>query len=382
MNIELTKPVIDNLDVYQVHPERGFLPEKEPLVRLPSKFDIIENIAANLSALLITGRYRNVIDKIQFPDISQLETERQIKRAFLLMSFFGNAYVWGGETPATVIPQSLAIPLCKLANILERPPIVAFGSIVLDNWRRIDKTQPIELNNIAPLQLFLGGIDEYWFYATAVAIEAKGAPALISLVEAQKFVNLDNTALVIRQLQKIVAVIARIQAIFKEITNKCDPYIYYHRVRPFFGGWREPGVIYEGVSDIPQMFVGGSAAQSSLLQSLDAGLGIKHDQEKHESYLRKIRVYMPVAHRQFIEALERGPSIREFVLNNQENSPILRECYNECVQGIEHFRQQHIKIAANYITKQAPHNREGTGSTNFGHFLREVKQQTTAHLIS
>jgi indoleamine 2,3-dioxygenase len=130
------------------------------------------------------------------------------------------------------------------------------------------------------------------------------------------------------------------------------------------------------------MFVGGSAAQSSLLQSLDAGLGIKHDREKHESYLRQIRVYMPVAHRRFLEALEMGPSIREFVLNNQENYPMLRQHYNECVQAIEHFRKQHMEIAVNYITKQAPQHKQGTGSTNFAHFLREVKQQTTAHLIS
>ncbi|KOP26673.1 hypothetical protein AMR41_08590 [Hapalosiphon sp. MRB220] len=379
---QLKQPVIDNLEAYKVDFERGFLPKEDPLERLPDQFEIIENIATNLSALLITGQYRHVIDKVQFPDISQLETERQIKRAFLLMSIFGNAYVWGGEIPATVIPHSLAIPLCKLANILDRPPIVAFSSMVLDNWRRIDKTQPIELDNIAPLQLFLGGIDEYWFYATAIVIEAKGAPALISLVEAQKFVNLDNTALVSMHLQKIVAVIARMQAIFKEITNKCDPYIFYHRVRPFVGSWQEPGVIYEGVSDTPQMFVGGSAAQSSLLQSLDAGLGIKHDREKRESYLRQIRVYMPVAHRRFLEALEMGPSIREFVLNNQENYPMLRQHYNECVQAIEHFRKQHMEIAVHYITKQAPQHKQGTGSTNFAHFLRKVKQQTTAHLIS
>ena len=56
----------------------------------------------------------------------------------------------------------------------------------------------------------------------------------------------------------------------------CRADIFYHRVRPFLKGWPDDGIVYEGVNEEPKIFIGGSAAQSSLLQTLDAGLGITH----------------------------------------------------------------------------------------------------------
>ncbi|GJD21497.1 hypothetical protein RIVM261_064530 [Rivularia sp. IAM M-261] len=374
------KQLIDDLTYYQVDAVRGFLPKEDPLEKLPSTFEVWERIASNMSALLMTNRLRATLEEVSLLDTCRLEDERQIRRAFLLLSVFGNAYVWSGKEPATTIPQTIAIPWCKLAEKLDRPPIVAHASMVLDNWRRLDKSKPIELNNISTLQLFLGGLDEQWFYLTNVAIEAKGAPALVSLVEAQKFLVADNVNGVTKHLRVVVQAIADIYEILVRIPEKCDPYIFYHRVRPFIAGWHSEGVIYEGVSEVPRKFVGGSAAQSSLIQSLDAALGIKHQKDK-QSFLYKMRDYMPPAHRKFIEALEAAPSIRDFVLTYKHNYPFLCNIYNDCIQALENFRQKHMQLAVCFIARQAPHNARGTGGTDFARFLQEAKQETKAHLI-
>lgn len=370
--------VIHDLAYYQVDPVRGFLSKEDPLEFLPTGFEAWERIAAQVGILLMTSQLRSSLEKLTLPDLSRLENERQIRRAFLLLSVFGNAYVWGGEKPATTIPPTIAIPWCDLAEKLDRPPIISYASMALDNWRRLDKSKPIELDNIAALQLFLGGLDEQWFYLTNIAIEAKGAPAILSLVEAQKSVVAGNIEVVAQQLKKIAVVLADMGVILLRIPEKCDPYIFYHRVRPFVASWQEPGVIYEGVSDTPQKYVGGSAAQSSLIQSLDAGLGIKHQEE---SFLHKMRSYMPPSHRKFIEALEAGPSVRQFVLSHKQNYPVLCSLYNDCVQALENFRKKHIQIAVSYIARHAPQNARGTGGTDFTNFLQEVKQETAAHLI-
>jgi indoleamine 2,3-dioxygenase len=325
---------------------------------------------------------RSTLEKLTLPDVSHLQDERQIRRAFLLLSMFGNAYVWGGEQPATTIPRTVAIPWWDLAEKLGRPPIICHASMALDNWRRLDKSKPLDLDNIAVLQLFLGGLDEQWFYATNIAIEAKGAPVLVSLVEAQKSLVTGKMEVVAQQLKKISAVMADMYAILLRIPEKCDPYIFYHRVRPFIASWPEPGVIYEGVSDTPQKFVGGSAAQSSLIQSLDAGLGIKHQQDKSQLFLHKMRSYMPPAHRKFIEALEASPSIRQFVLSHKHDYPVLCDFYNDCIRSLENFRQKHMQIAACYIAQYSHQNARGTGGTNFTRFLQEVKQETADNLIS
>lgn len=64
--------------------------------------------------------------------------------------------------------------------------------------------------------------------------------------------------------------------------EKCDPYVYYHRVRAPMAGWRNNpalpnGLLYEGVSEVPLQLYGETGAQSSVVPALDAALGIQHE---------------------------------------------------------------------------------------------------------
>lgn len=373
--------MIDSLISYQVDSERGFLPLEDPLESLPQGFEIWDRLVAQVPILLMSNRLRGTLANLSIPDLSTLESDRQLRRAMLLLSIFGHAYVWGGTKPATTIPRAIAIPWCQIAEKLDRPPALAYASIILDNWRRLDRSQPLDLNNLAALSLFWGGIDEHWFCLSTMAIETKGAPALAAIVAGQKAVAMEWIEGIGQQLAQIAAAIVEMQAGLSRMTEKCDPYIFYHRVRPFHAGWPETGVIYEGVSDVPQKFVGGSASQSSLLQSLDAGLGIQHPPGETQLFLQKIRSYMPPIHRQFIVAIESGPSIKQFIIDHKHNHPALCDLYNHCVEELMNFRKQHFEIVAQYILQQAPKQQKGTGGSNFVHFLKKVEAQTKANLI-
>jgi indoleamine 2,3-dioxygenase len=88
--------------------------------------------------------------------------------------------------------------------------------------------------------------------------------------------------------QKFSAAIAALEEIKKAWTNinttmqrmpqGCDPYIYFHRVRPYIHGWKNnpalpQGLVYEGVEEYnqkPQQFRGETGAQSSILPTMDA----------------------------------------------------------------------------------------------------------------
>ena len=67
----------------------------------------------------------------------------------------------------------------------------------------------------------------------------------------------------------------------KRMPAKCDPYIYYHRVRPYiFGGKNNPdlpkGLIYEGFyKNKPQKFRVETGAQSSIIHLLAALFDVK-----------------------------------------------------------------------------------------------------------
>lgn len=146
-------------------------------------------------------------------------------------------------------------------------------------------------------------------------------------------------------------------------------------------------MIYEGAyGGAPQAFRGETGAQSSIIPSLDAALGIGHRDDPLRPYLMEMREYMPPRQRSFIEAVEQGPSIRDCVLEHRERLSSLRDVYNECVRGVARFRALHLEYAVRYIQEQSQRSSSnptdrGTGGTPFVPYLRKHREETAAHLI-
>jgi indoleamine 2,3-dioxygenase len=373
-----------NLADYQIDPVRGFLPSENPLRHLPPEFDAWERIAPQISALIMTRKVRSFLQNLPVLDADLLTDHRQLERAMLLLTTFAGAYVWGDEFPAKILPRSVAIPLCAVAEKLSRPPIVAHASLVLNNWRLLDPTGEIDPDNLDTLQDFLGGMDEKWFYLATVGVEIAGAPILLLLVELQTAVAAQDHLQVTALLSDMKPILDNAYVALERIQEKCAPYVFYHRVRPYLAGWETPGVIYEGVSDEPRMYSGGSAAQSSLIQAIDAGLGVEHAHPASAPFLLEMRKYMPPAHREFVETLETVSEVRQFVQANQNEYPLLRDHYNACVQVVDAFRKKHMEIAVRYISHQARDSggvNKGTGGTDFVEFLSESRKETRAKLL-
>jgi indoleamine 2,3-dioxygenase len=379
----MTRASLENVAFYQVDPVRGFLPAQDPIAGLPAAYRIWDELGADLSALLMTGRLRPTLERLTPLTLDGLESESQRERAMLLLSVLANAYVWAEEKPATHLPSGVAVPLYQLANELGRPPITTYTSIVLYNWRRLDPTGPIDLDNIAARQLFWGGIDEQWFYMVPVAIEAQGAAVIPALIGTKEAMRADRAGDLLAHLKKLASVLEAINVTLMRLPERCDPYIFYQRVRPYLTGWEAPGVVYEGVSEKPQKFYGGSAAQSPIVQCFDAVLGVRHRDRDTAPYLLEMRRYMSPAHRRFIEALEDGLSLHQYVLNHQGPYPVFGEVFNQCVRALEDFRRKHMEIAVRYIKHQAPPGVEpmGTGGTNFATFLGKALKETRESLI-
>ena len=174
----------------------------------------------------------------------------------------------------------------------------------------------------------------------------------------------------------------------------CDPYIYYNRVRPYIHGWQDNpatpnGLIYEGVAafgEKPQKFRGETGAQSTIIPSLDAMLGIRQKEDPLSKHLANMRNYMPPKHRAFVEAVEAGPSVRSFVQAQQHSRAELKDNYNACVQWVEKFRSKHLEYAASYIDHQTQVNlgnpsKVGTGGTPFMSYLKKHRDGTSEYLL-
>ena len=169
--------------------------------------------------------------------------------------------------------------------------------------------------------------------------------------------------------------------------EKCDPYVYYHRVRPFIFGTKDnpdlkKGLVYEGQFDSkPQFFRGETGAQSSIIPSLDGALQISHTKDHLRHYLNEMRDYMPPKHRNFISELENTSQVKKLL----ESSKKLTDKYNDCLEEIRVFRSMHLEYAGTYIHKQSqiknPFGRggstiTGTGGTPFMSYLKKHRDET------
>ena len=368
---------------FDIDATRGFLPNQDPLTRLPEPFFVLDALAENLPALLMGGTSRIHIEKLPEVDINLLQTDGERELAMLLLCTFASAYVWGEEVPALVLPRSVAVPLWHLAARLGRQPIIHYASNALNNWRRIDPIGAIELGNLALVQGFLSGSDEAWFYLVSVSVEMKGASGLSNLISAQTAVSQRNSDSLLIELEQISECIRRMSTELMRMYERCDPHIFFTRVRPFVASWPEPGVIYKGISEIPQKFKGGSAGQSSLIQSFDAALGVRHSSEASNPFLIEMRKYMPPGHRAFISALERGPDVHGYVAECKIDCPKLVSSYNMCVDLLADFRRMHMEMAIRYITMQGGSNKLdiGTGGTSLSAFLGATRRETRDHRV-
>lgn len=367
--------------------EFGYMQHSEPVATLPPGNEAWDEMGKNLPKYLMGSDFRQRVKDLPDFKIDTLKTDGQIRRAFLVLSYIGQAYQWSDNEPAHVLPAKLAKPWYEVGKLVGRPPILSYTSYSIDNWYSLDKKGPIECGNIALLQCFLGGQDEEWFILIHIEIEKKAGKALKAIEDAQKAVVAQDLDALEKALTNLRDGIKAMYDVLARMPERCDPYVYFHRVRPYIFGWKNNpslpnGVVYEGVEEYQgkgQTFRGETGAQSAIVPALDAVLGIVHEQDQLRDYLMEMRQYMPPMHVKFIEAAENGPSVRDFVMACNKES--VKKLFNESVELVADFRALHLEYAGTYIHAQSqktPGNPSavGTGGTPFMVYLRKHRDET------
>lgn len=386
-----------NLKDYDITPDRGFLtPHDMDRVTLPADFDPIVNARRMLSGWLTSGccqTFMKALPEMEMDKhLPQLD-DAQVRMLMVHYSFIVQAYVWGEAEAAKVLPRNLAVPYCKLADRIGQFPLLPYSSYTLDNWGKLDPKGPVALDNIYVIQNFYGGADENWFIMVHVEIEAKAGKALAAIPAVIEAVDARDTARVIAHLQAIRSAWEQINPVFDRMPEKCDPYIYYHRVRPYIHGWKgnpalPEGLIYEGVDRYagkPQSFRGQTGSQSSIVPTMDALMQISHENDPLKEFLDELHQYRPPRHRKFIEDVGARSKLRDFVL--AQNNPALTNLYDDIIDHVQKFRTRHLEYAANYINKQARDSEGnpvdiGTGGTPFMKYLKKHRDESRHHFIN
>lgn len=366
---------------------------QDPIRNLSGANQAWDEMAQNLPKYLMAEGFRKRVGELPPFNIQALKGEGEIRRAMLALSYIGMAYQWSEQQPAHEIPSILAKPWYELGKLVGRPPILSYASYSIDNWYRLNKEKGVECGNIALLQCFLGGQDEEWFIIIHIDIEKKAGVALEAIELAQSAVVANDVDALDIALTQLRDGIKSMYDVLARMPEKCDPYVYFHRVRPYIFGWRNNpalpnGVVYEGVEELlgrGMTYRGETGAQSAIVPALDGVLGIEHERDELREYLMEMREYMPPKHVKFIEAVEAGPSVRQFVrkVGRAKSS----ELFNQSVELLGDFRAMHLEYAGQYIHAQAqkaPGNPSavGTGGTPFMVYLRKHRDETKSQTIT
>ncbi|POS85084.1 hypothetical protein EPUL_003110 [Erysiphe pulchra] len=427
------------LEDYGLSPHHGFLPSEFPIERLSNPYYYKwENVITNLQGLILNKHLREVIDKLPVLSTAGLVLDSERRRAYSILCFMAHSYIWGHDTPSERLPPPIAVPLLHISAYLEVPPVATYSALCLWNFKGLFNGEEIDNpENLATHITFTGSTEESWFYLISVAIEARGASSIPLMLQAIKSARLNDLEKVAESLRTFAGIIGELGKLLEKMHDRCDPHIFYHRIRPFLAGSKNMqnaglanGIIYEDGSGSEEFkqYAGGSNAQSSLIQFFDIILGIEHlptNERKSnltpftkeggllpppsQNFILEMREYMPGPHRRFLESVSKVANIRQLVYANLDNEE-LSLAYDACLKVLSDFRSIHIRIVSRYIIlksrelkstsflkRSEPHclnedvstptsiflesysaekNLKGTGGTSLIPFLKQVRDET------
>ncbi|NXY78963.1 I23O2 dioxygenase, partial [Glareola pratincola] len=388
---------------FQLSEEFGFL-LPDPLTELPAPYSPWMEIAHDLPQLIASRRLRSQVHQMPQLSTRHLRGREELHLAHLVLSFITMGYVWqeGEEGTVKVLPRNLAIPFWEVSQALGLPPILSHADFVLANWRRKDPN-----GNLDTIISLPGGESLRGFILVTLLVEKAAVPGIKAVVRGiHAILQLDEETLH-QALQELAEAIGDMSKALKRMHDYVDPAVFYAVIRIFLSGWKDNpamprGLVYEGVSEEPVAYSGGSAAQSTVLHAFDEFLGIRHSGES-TAFLRRMRDYMPPPHRAFVEEIGRAPSPKQHVLSSGDAR--LRAAFNRCVSALADFRSYHIAIVTKYIAVAAakakagraePGDRagpsvenppsaletKGTGGSHIFSFLKSVRDTTREGTIS
>lgn len=309
------------------------------------------------------GEARQLVDLLPATETLHTLSHSARVQAFKVVSFLGHSYIWSSPSGYDLIPERLALPWIWLGRQCGLPPVLTYSSYVLDNWERSATSA------LVPNLTFTGTQDEFWFILVHQQIERAGSD--IRAV-ADRFVIAPQPAgEELSDIRRIADCLEAMCTEARRMSERCDPYVYFNRIRRFLYGWKwNPlflgrSMSYAGMdrSDLPDegQYSGETGAQSPLLHVVDELLGTRHA-EPFYGYSQAMRGYMYGEHRNAIaRAAESGP-IDPFTCNRLDPGQ-----YARALEGLIEFRSIHLDFAKRYVVFRGEdgHDQEvaGTGGS-------------------
>ncbi|KAF2094293.1 indoleamine 2,3-dioxygenase gamma type [Rhizodiscina lignyota] len=388
-----TSPDDVTLPAFMVSTSRGFLPRQDPVVTLPSEFDVFESIlnrmpiktASGEPGLLAQGTLGDVVLK-ELPDLSQaIEAHRDnlplMNALYRDYSFLASAYLlepchqqylkdgtYGLARDR--LPRNIALPITKVAEITGFKPFMEYaGSYALFNYRLVDQSKGLEYDNLRLIRAFEHGLDpqssEAGFVLVHIAMVRHSGALVTATRDVLNACTARDRESFNQGLDDLVAALKEINKTMNTMWTKSKP-TSYTQFRTFIFGIAKQsmfphGVVYEGVSEEPMSFRGESGANDSMIPLCDNLLEISMPNTPLTEILKDFRSYRPGNHREFLEAVKecsQANHLKDYALQDSISAAL----YLRALDQVRDFRWRHWCFTREYILKNTRHPTATGGS--------------------
>jgi indoleamine 2,3-dioxygenase len=320
---------------FGVNSKNGFLPIKDPLKKLPSRYNELQEVIDELPRIKDNGEegilgLEGEIEKrvSRIPNLINLVTEEKepfiLQALFRAYSFLTSAYTLapahfnqlksGSYGKANQnIPEQLAVPFCKVAEKLQVYPWLDYHySYSLGNYVKKDPSKGLNWENLEMAIKFSGMPDERGFIMLHVDINQYSPDLLKGVFDTLEKLSVGaDKSSVNESLNKCYQSMLHINE-RRKLMWEASRWKHYNDFRVFIMGVKGndeifgEGVYYNGVDEKPRQYRGQTGAQDNIIPTMDIFSGVINHYPSNDltTYLLDLRAYRPLCIQNFFEDLK------------------------------------------------------------------------------
>jgi len=376
---------------FSIDSKNGFLPIKEPLRNLPSRYETLQQLIDEMPVLKedgtpgILANHGSIEEAIKilpnYLDLVKLEKDSFVNAAlFRAYSFLASAYTLSPSHHKFLktgkygmandrLPSNISQPFVYISNSLGVYPWLDYHyAYSLGNYFKIDKEKGFNWSNLSMAAKFSGMDDERGFIMLHVDIN-QHSPDLVK--SAFGVANSKNNESSLNKSLKLFANTLKKINERRRVMWEASRWKHYNDFRVFIMGIKgneeifPNGLIYEGVWDKPKYFRGQTGAQDNIIPTADIVSGVINFYPENQltKYLLDLRKYRPICVQNFFEILTKemrtAPLLKRLTkTDNQLGMYYLMSAYEE----IYFFRNGHWQFVQKYIMQNTKYAK-ATGGT-------------------
>jgi len=349
-----------------------------PSSLLPAYYEPWEILGFQLASLNEEGRCRQAMNALPLLEPFNLQTEQQLRRAFVLLSSFTSSYmnihrIHTHLKPATVLPVQIARPFLIVCERLQiASPVVIHAGHDLWNFSILDSTKPISVDNIKLTTPLLLELDSHYFHLLVTLIHYHARYLFVDVLQIRDIAERGDKKRLRKLLFDVRDCFTLAAKYIGMFYSKVKRDVFFNKYRHLLQGYSVDFDLGPGHGKKHITVKGGSAAQSLLLQMIDIVFNINHTPCATSFYNEMREGYMPKPHQIYLKDV--GNLMEGLTLKGIATQHGLGSEFNQAVLGIKKFRRAHTNLALHYIL----HGKKGTGETDFEKFLEGVHDATVS----